>query len=57
MAFRALTKQQLAHAQEMQGMSRENALGEFIRHQLHPLGERGDRQPAAARRSEVRRLP
>ena len=27
--------------QEMQGMSRENALGEFIRHQLHPLGERG----------------
>jgi AcrR family transcriptional regulator len=24
-AFRALTKQQLAHAQEMQGMSRENA--------------------------------
>jgi AcrR family transcriptional regulator len=42
MAFRALTKQQLAHAQEMQGMSRENALGEFIRHQLHPLGERGE---------------
>ena len=37
-AFRALTKQQLAHAQEMQGMSRENALGEFIRYQLHPLG-------------------
>jgi len=42
MAFRALTKQQLAHAQEMKGMSRENALGEFIRHQLHPLGERGE---------------
>src|ERR1700735_795711 len=39
-AFRALTKQQLAHAQEMKGMSRENALGEFIRHQLHPLAER-----------------
>ena len=38
MAFRALTKHQLAHAQEMKGMSRENALGEFIRHQLHPLG-------------------
>jgi AcrR family transcriptional regulator len=37
-AFRALTKQQLAHAQEMKDMSRENALGEFIRHQLHPLG-------------------
>jgi hypothetical protein len=41
-AFRALTKQQLAHAQEMKGMSREKALGEFIRHQLHPLGERGE---------------
>ena len=39
-AFRALTEQQLAHAQEMKGMSRENALGEFIRHQLHPLAER-----------------
>jgi hypothetical protein len=24
----------------MKGMSRENALGEFIRHQLHPLAER-----------------
>jgi AcrR family transcriptional regulator len=42
MAFRALTKHQLAHAQEMKGMSRENALGEFIRHQLHPLGEGGE---------------
>src|SRR5436190_452975 len=42
MAFRALTKHQLAHAQEMKGMSRENALGEFIRHQLHPLEERGE---------------
>jgi AcrR family transcriptional regulator len=41
-AFRALTQQQLAHAQEMKGMSRENALGEFIRHQLHSLGERGE---------------
>jgi AcrR family transcriptional regulator len=41
-AFRALTKQQLAHAQEMKGMSRENALSEFIRHQLHSLGERGE---------------
>jgi hypothetical protein len=26
----------------MKGMSRENALAEFIRHQLHPLGERGE---------------
>ena len=41
-AFRALTQQQLAHAQEMKGMSREKALGEFIRHQLHALGERGE---------------
>ena len=39
-AFRALTEEQLAHAQEMKGMTRENALGEFIRHQLHPLAER-----------------
>src|SRR6201981_224204 len=39
-AFRALTEQQLAHAEEMRSMSRENALGEFIRHQLHPLMER-----------------
>jgi AcrR family transcriptional regulator len=41
-AFRALTEQQLAHAQEMEGMTRENALGEFIRHQLHPLVERDE---------------
>src|ERR1700733_505806 len=41
-AFRALTEQQLAHAQEMKGMTRENALGEFIRHQLHPLVERDE---------------
>lgn len=36
-AFRALTEQQLAHAREMETMSREQALGEFIRHQLRPL--------------------
>lgn len=41
-AFRALTKQQLAHAEEMKGMSRESALGEFIRRQLHPLAERDE---------------
>jgi AcrR family transcriptional regulator len=41
-AFRALTKQQFAHAEEMKGMSREKALGEFIQYQLHPLGERGE---------------
>jgi AcrR family transcriptional regulator len=41
-AFRALTEQQLAHAQEMKAMSREDALREFIRHQLHPLAERDE---------------
>jgi AcrR family transcriptional regulator len=36
-AFRALTEQQLEHADEMQAMSREAALVEFIRRQLRPL--------------------
>jgi AcrR family transcriptional regulator len=36
-AFRALTEQQLSHAQEMEALSREKALGEFVRHQLRPL--------------------
>jgi AcrR family transcriptional regulator len=36
-AFRALTEQQLSHAQELKDMSREQALGEFVRHQLRPL--------------------
>src|ERR1700739_350945 len=36
-AIRALTEQQLGQAQEMKSMSREKALGEFIRHQFHPL--------------------
>jgi AcrR family transcriptional regulator len=36
-AIRALTQHQLDKAQEMKSMSRENALCEFIRHQLHPL--------------------
>jgi AcrR family transcriptional regulator len=36
-AIRALTEHQLGQAQEMKSMSRENALSEFIRHQLHPL--------------------
>ena len=36
-AIRALTEHQLGQAEEMKSMSRENALGEFIRHQLHPL--------------------
>jgi len=36
-AFRALTEHQLAHAEESKAMPREQALGEFIRHQLRPL--------------------
>ena len=36
-AFRALTEQQLEHADEMKAMSREAALAEFIRRQLRPL--------------------
>src|ERR1700728_556642 len=36
-AFRALTEQQLSHAQEIKVMSREQALGEFVRYQLRPL--------------------
>src|ERR1700746_1178844 len=41
-AIRALTERQLAHAEEMKSMSREKALGEFIRHQLHPLAARDE---------------
>ena len=36
-AFRALTEQQLEHADEMKAMTREAALAEFIRRQLRPL--------------------
>jgi len=36
-ALRALTEQQLEHADEMKAMSREAALAEFIRRQLRPL--------------------
>jgi len=36
-AFRALTEHQLAHVEEMKAMSREQALVEFVRHQLQPL--------------------
>jgi AcrR family transcriptional regulator len=36
-AFRALTEQQLDHADEMKAMSREAALADFIRRQLRPL--------------------
>jgi AcrR family transcriptional regulator len=37
MSFRALTEHQLSHARETTMMSREQALGEFVRHQLRPL--------------------
>ena len=36
-AFRALTEHQLARVEEMKAMSREQALVEFVRHQLQPL--------------------
>jgi len=36
-AFRAMTEDQLAHAEETKTMSREAALQAFIRRQLHPL--------------------
>ena len=41
-AFRALTEDQLAHAQEAQALSREQALAEFIRRQLRPLMARDE---------------
>ncbi|HMK69800.1 MAG TPA: CerR family C-terminal domain-containing protein [Xanthobacteraceae bacterium] len=36
-AFRALTAHHLARAEDMKTMSRDEALGEFVRHQLQPL--------------------
>ena len=39
-AIRALTEHQLAHAEETKGMSRENALVEFVKYQLRPLAAR-----------------
>jgi AcrR family transcriptional regulator len=36
-AFRDMTKDQMAHAEEMKLMSREEALSAFVRRQLHPL--------------------
>ena len=36
-AFRALTEHQLAHADELKSMSREEALSQFLRRQLQPL--------------------
>ena len=40
--IRALTEHQLAHAEEMKGMSREDALAEFIKYQLRPLAARDE---------------
>jgi AcrR family transcriptional regulator len=36
-AFHALTEHQLAHAEELKAMSREEALSQFVRRQLQPL--------------------
>jgi AcrR family transcriptional regulator len=36
-AFRGMTENQLSHAAEVSSMSREQALSEFVRRQLHPL--------------------
>jgi AcrR family transcriptional regulator len=41
-AFRAMTEDQLTHAAEIKVMSREAALREFIRRQLHPLMARDE---------------
>jgi AcrR family transcriptional regulator len=41
-AFRALTEDQLAHADEMKSMSREAALAEFVKRQLRPLTARDE---------------
>jgi hypothetical protein len=51
--FRALTKQQLAHAQEMRGLSRENACGLLRRH--FELGQRHvrEREEHIARQREI----
>jgi AcrR family transcriptional regulator len=41
-AFRALTEDQIAHGGDMKAMSREAALGEFVRRQLRPLTARDE---------------
>jgi AcrR family transcriptional regulator len=41
-AFRGLTEDQLAHAGEASGMSREEALAAFVRRQLRPLQARDE---------------
>lgn len=41
-AFRAMTEEQLAHAEEARAMTREEALCAFIRRQFHPLMARDE---------------
>src|SRR5271155_1822797 len=41
-AFRALTEDQLAHAQDAKATSRDEALSAFIRRQLRPLSARDE---------------
>ncbi len=41
-AFRVLTEHQIGHAEETKAMPREQALAEFVRHQLRPLLARDD---------------
>ncbi len=41
-AFRALTEDQLAHAEEAKAMPREEALVEFVRRQLQPITARDE---------------
>jgi AcrR family transcriptional regulator len=41
-AFRGLTEDQLAHADDAAGMPREEALAAFVRRQLHPLSARDE---------------
>ena len=41
-AFRGMTENQLAHAQDVKTLSREAALDEFIRRQLRPLSARDE---------------
>jgi TetR/AcrR family transcriptional regulator, regulator of cefoperazone and chloramphenicol sensitivity len=41
-AFRGMTEHQLEHGQELKSMSREDALGDFIRRQLRPLTARDE---------------
>lgn len=41
-AFRGLTEDQLAHADDAAGLPREEALAAFVRRQLHPLSARDE---------------